>query len=155
MAASLTQPADVVKTHMQLYPKKHSTTITTVQYIVKVCRNSKIWLYNVQVKLTFNLSTKCFSVFLVSVDVHCIHMTSIYWGASNQFSIGRDVLVVKDYLLVLGMPIPCRKETHYAGQTTYNHENIQCVHGVLCVDFNFFKRFIYIYGIIQQKLKET
>ena len=36
LASAATQPADVVKTHMQLYPKKHTTVITTVQYIVKV-----------------------------------------------------------------------------------------------------------------------
>ncbi|XP_072026603.1 mitochondrial glycine transporter A-like [Amphiura filiformis] len=35
VAAVATQPADVVKTHMQLYPKRHSNITSTVQYIVK------------------------------------------------------------------------------------------------------------------------
>lgn len=39
MVASLvTQPADVVKTHMQLYPKLHTSIKETAEYIYKVLR---------------------------------------------------------------------------------------------------------------------
>lgn len=35
MASTVTQPPDVIKTHMQLYPKKHKKLIATVKFIYK------------------------------------------------------------------------------------------------------------------------
>lgn len=36
LASVLTQPADVVKTHMQLNPKKHAKVFETVQFVYEV-----------------------------------------------------------------------------------------------------------------------
>lgn len=36
LASAVTQPADVIKTHMQLYPQKHKKVMATVQYVIKV-----------------------------------------------------------------------------------------------------------------------
>ncbi|XP_033630119.1 mitochondrial glycine transporter A-like [Asterias rubens] len=35
LASAVTQPADVIKTHMQLYPQKHKKVMATVQYVIK------------------------------------------------------------------------------------------------------------------------
>jgi len=39
LAATFTQPADVVKTHMQLYPKTHTNIKDTIKFIYEVLRD--------------------------------------------------------------------------------------------------------------------
>jgi hypothetical protein len=35
LASAVTQPADVIKTHMQIYPDKHTRVIATVRYVIQ------------------------------------------------------------------------------------------------------------------------
>ena len=42
LASAVTQPADVIKTHMQLYPNEHKKVIATVRYVIQVRNASTV-----------------------------------------------------------------------------------------------------------------
>lgn len=60
LASAVTQPADVLKTKMQLYPNKFESVLEVVLFVHKVCTN-----YFNGIKIT--LMVMCFTIFLVLV----------------------------------------------------------------------------------------
>ena len=55
MASILTQPADVVKTHMQIGTVKHKTLQDTIVYIYKVCDFSEKLHFKIVMKMFLTL----------------------------------------------------------------------------------------------------